>query len=96
MTKVYNEKQKKFILKLINNIKTLESMGDPIPGDIDEEILNVIGDEAISRKEIIEIFEYEKSNKSKKFNEETIHCLEEWAHGTFWDIKWENDFKEFA
>jgi hypothetical protein len=96
MSKIYNEKQKIFIEKLIDNIKTLMSNRDLINGDIDEEILNLIGEEVISRKEIIEIFEYEKSNKNSKLNKETLECLEDWAHGTFWDIKWENDFKEFA
>ena len=31
-----------------------------------------------------------------KLNKDTIECLHEWAHGTFWNIKWTNDFEDFA
>lgn len=67
-----------------------------IPGEIDEIILDLIGENEVSRKEIIEIYEEEKSNKNSKLNKDTIECLHEWAHGTFWNIKWTNDFEDFA
>ena len=78
-----------FIEKLIYDIETSF-------GSVDDHIENIIGTESISRKEIIEIYEQEKSNKNSKLNKETIECLNEFAHGTFWNDKWNNDFEEFA
>ena len=78
-----------FIEKLIYDIETSF-------GSVDDHIENIIGTESISRKEIIEIYEQEKSNKNSKLNKETIQCLHEWAYGTFWDDKWANDFEDFA
>ena len=78
-----------FIEKLIYDIETSF-------GSVDDHIENIIGIESISRKEIIEIYEQEKSNKNSKLNKETIECLNEFAHGTFWNDKWNNDFEEFA
>lgn len=75
--------------------KDVENQSD-IPGEIDEIILDLIGENEVSRKEIIEIYEEEKSNKNSKLNKDTIECLHEWAHGTFWNIKWTNDFEDFA
>ena len=82
----------KFIEKLSNDIENQSG----IPGEIDEIILDLIGQYEVSRKEIIEIYEQEKSNKNSKLNKETIECLNEWAHGTFWNDKWNNDFEDFA
>ena len=81
-----------FIEKLSNEVKNQSG----IPGEIDEIILDLIGQHEVSRKEIIEIYEQEKSNKNSKLNKETIECLNEFAHGTFWNDKWNNDFEEFA
>lgn len=81
-----------FIEKLSNEVKNQSD----IPGEIDEIILDLIGQHEVSRKEIIEIYEQEKSNKNSKLNKETIECLNEWAHGTFWNDKWNNDFEDFA
>ena len=81
-----------FIEKLSNEVKNQSD----IPGEIDEIILDLIGQHEVSRKEIIEIYEQEKSNKNSKLNKETIECLNEWAHGTFWNDKWNNDFENFA
>ena len=81
-----------FIEKLSNEVKNQSG----IPGEIDEIILDLIGQQEVSRKEIIEIYEQEKSNKNSKLNKETIECLNEWAHGTFWNDKWNNDFEDFA
>lgn len=81
-----------FIEKLSNEVKNQSG----IPGEIDEIILDLIGQHEVSRKEIIEIYEQEKSNKNSKLNKETIECLNEWAHGTFWNDKWNNDFEDFA
>jgi hypothetical protein len=81
-----------FIEKLSNEVKNQSG----IPGEIDEIILDLIGQQEVSRKEIIEIYEQEKSNKNSKLNKETIECLNEFAHGTFWNDKWNNDFEEFA
>jgi hypothetical protein len=81
-----------FIEKLSNEVKNQPG----IPGEIDEIILDLIGQQEVSRKEIIEIYEQEKSNKNSKLNKETIECLNEFAHGTFWNDKWNNDFEEFA
>jgi len=81
-----------FIEKLSNEFKNQSG----IPGEIDEIILDLIGQHEVSRKEIIEIYEQEKSNKNSKLNKETIECLNEWAHGTFWNDKWNNDFEDFA
>ena len=78
-----------FIEKLIYDIETSF-------GSVDDHIENIIGTESISRKEIIEIYEQEKSNKNSKLNKETIESLHEWAYGTFWDDKWANDFEDFA
>ena len=86
------DKKSVFIEKLS---KDVENRSD-IPGEIDEIILGLIGDKEVSRKEIIEIYEQEKSNKNSKLNEETIECLNEWAHGTFWNDKWTNDLEDFA
>ena len=82
----------KFIEKLSNDIENQSG----IPGEIDEIILDLIGENEVSRKEIIEIYEQEKSNKNSKLNKDTIECLHEWAHGTFWNDKWTNDFEDFA
>ena len=81
-----------FIEKLSNEVKNQSG----IPGEIDEIILDLIGQQEVSRKEIIEIYEQEKSNKNSKLNKETIECLNEFANGTFWNDKWNNDFEEFA
>ena len=81
-----------FIEKLSNEVKNQPG----IPDEIDEIILDLIGQQEVSRKEIIEIYEQEKSNKNSKLNKETIECLNEFAHGTFWNDKWNNDFEEFA
>ena len=81
-----------FIEKLSNEVKNQSG----IPGEIDEIILDLIGENEVSRKEIIEIYEKEKSNKNSKLNKETIECLNEWAHGTFWNDKWTSDFEDFA
>ena len=81
-----------FIEKLSNEVKNQSG----IPNEIDEIILDLIGQQEVSRKEIIEIYEQEKSNKNSKLNKETIECLNEFAHGTFWNDKWNNDFEEFA
>ena len=61
----------------------------PETANIDECILDFIGVEHLSRKVIIEIYDQEKSNTNSKLNTETIECLYEWAHGTFWDDKWQ-------
>ena len=81
-----------FIEKLSKDVENQSG----IPGEIDEIILDLIGENEVSRKEIIEIYEEEKSNKNSKLNKDTIECLHEWAHGTFWNIKWTNDFEDFA
>ena len=86
------DKKNKFIEKLSNDVENQSG----IPGEIDEIILDLIGENEVSRKEIIEIYEKEKSNKNSKLNKETIECLNEWAHGTFWNDKWANDFEDFA
>ena len=85
------DKKSIFIEKLSNHVENLSGVDS-----IDENILDLIGTETISRKEIIEIYEQEKSNKNSKLNKETIECLHEWAYGTFWNIKWDNDFEDFA
>ena len=81
-----------FIEKLSKDVENQSG----IAGEIDEIILDLIGENEVSRKEIIEIYEEEKSNKNSKLNKDTIECLHEWAHGTFWNIKWTNDFEDFA
>ncbi len=86
------DKKSVFIEKLS---KDVENRSD-IPGEIDEIILDLIGKQEVCRKEIIEIYEQEKSNKNSKLNKETIECLNEFAHGTFWNDKWTNDFEDFA
>ena len=86
------DKKSVFIEKLSKDVENQSG----IPGEIDEIILDLIGENEVSRKEIIEIYEQEKSNKNSKLNKETIECLNEWAHGTFWNDKWNNDFEDFA
>ena len=81
-----------FIEKLSNDVENQSG----IPGEIDEIILDLIGKQEVCRKEIIEIYEQEKFNKNSKLNKETIECLNEWAHGTFCNDKWTNDFEDFA
>ena len=85
------DKKSIFIEKLSNHVENLSGVDS-----IDENILDLIGTETISRKEIIEIYDQEKSNKNSKLNKETIECLHEWAYGTFWNDKWANDFEDFA
>ena len=86
------DKKNIFIEKLSKDVENQSG----IPGEIDEIILDLIGENEVSRKEIIEIYEQEKSNKNSKLNKDTIECLHEWAHGTFWNDKWTNDFEDFA
>ena len=86
------DKKSVFIEKLSKDVENQSG----IPGEIDEIILDLIGENEVSRKEIIEIYEQEKSNKNSKLNKESIECLHEWAYGTFWDDKWANDFEDFA
>ncbi len=75
---------------LIDKLATLIEEDGCVHGtvDIDECILGFIGVENVSRKVIIEIYDQEKSITNSKLNTETIECLKEWAHGTFWDDKW--------
>lgn len=86
------DKKNKFIEKLSNDIENQSG----IPDGIDEIILGLIGVNEVSRKEIIEVYEQEKSNKNSKLNKDTIQNLHEWAHGTFWNNYWDNDFEDFA
>ena len=77
---------------LIDKLATLIENDASVPetADIDECILGFIGVENVSRKVIIEIYDQEKSNTNSKLNTNTIECLKEWAHGTFWDIHWDD------
>ena len=84
-----NDKKNKFIEKLSNDVENQAGIPDEI-------ILGLIGVNEVSRKEIIEVYEQEKSNKNSKLNKDTIQNLHEWAYGTFWNNYWDNDFKDFA
>ena len=54
------DKKSVFIEKLSKDVENQSG----IPGEIDEIILDLIGENEVSRKEIIEIYEQEKSNKN--------------------------------
>jgi len=78
---------------LIDKLATIidDDASVPETANISECILGFIGEENLSRKVIIEIYDQEKSNTNSKLNTETIEHLHEWAHGTFWDHIWEYD-----
>ena len=76
---------------LIDKLSTIIDDDASVPETADgisECILGFIGVENLSRKVIIEIYDQEKSITNSKLNTDTIECLYEWAHGTFWDDKW--------